>query len=357
MIKYLGSKRALVPVLGAIAEAGQATTAVDLFTGTTRVAQEFKRRGAFVTACDLASYSATLSDCYIATDADQVDREELTAVLAELSALPPKRGYVTRTFCESARFFQPKNGARIDAIRDRLESEYRGHRLFPVLLTSLMLAADRVDSTAGVHMAYLKQWAPRAYNDLELRVPELLPGPGATVVGDAMAMVDRLDPVDLMYLDPPYNQHRYFTNYHIWETLVRWDEPEHYGVACKRADAREDRTRSVFNSRRTMPDALADLFARARAELLVVSYNDESWMDADTMVARLRDAGHEQVQMLAFDHRRYVGARIGIFNPAGVKVGTVARTRNVEYLFLAGDRERVEAAVAGAGATRTALAG
>ena len=49
--------------------------------------------------------------------------------------------------------------------------------------------------------------------------------------------VDELGPVDLMYLDPPYNQHRYFTNYHVWETLVRWDAPEHYGIACKRVDA------------------------------------------------------------------------------------------------------------------------
>ena len=45
---------------------------------------------------------------------------------------------------------------------------------------------------------------------------------------------------DLAYLDPPYNQHRYFTNYHVWETLVAWDAPEHYGVACKRIDARDD---------------------------------------------------------------------------------------------------------------------
>ena len=59
-----------------------------------------------------------------------------------------------------------------------------------------------------------------------------------------------LDPVDLMYLDPPYNQHRYFTNYHVWETLVRWDEPEHYGIACKRVGRPRRRgTRSVFNSK------------------------------------------------------------------------------------------------------------
>ena len=51
-----------------------------------------------------------------------------------------------------------------------------------------------------------------------------------------------------MYLDPPYNQHRYFTNYHVWETLVRWDEPEHYGIACKRVDARDDAPRAACST-------------------------------------------------------------------------------------------------------------
>jgi adenine-specific DNA-methyltransferase len=345
VIKYLGSKRVLVPQLGDIADRVGARTAVDLFTGTTRVAQELKRRGLEVTATDLATYSQVLSDCYIATDAATVDVEELDSALTRLDALPGEPGYFTRTFCEESRFFQPRNGARIDAVREAIEADHRGSPLFPILLTSLMLAADRVDSTTGLQMAYLKEWAPRAHQDLQLRRPELLPGPGATVCGDATLTVDTLPPVDLMYLDPPYNQHRYFTNYHIWETLVRWDEPEVYGVARKRIDARDESTRSVFNSKRTMPAAMADLLCRARAEVVVLSYNDESWVTADEIVAMLRDAGHEDVRMLAFDNKRYVGAQIGIFNPTGEKVGTVARLRNVEYLFVAGPAEKVEAAV------------
>jgi adenine-specific DNA-methyltransferase len=346
VIKYLGSKRALVPVLGDIAERVGARTAVDLFTGTTRVAQELKRRGLAVTATDLATYSQVLSDCYIATDASTVDLQELDNELKRLAALTGRPGYFTRTFCEQSRFFQPKNGARVDVIRDAIE-DHRGSPLFPILLTSLMLAADRVDSTTGLQMAYLKEWAPRAHQDLELRRPELLPGPGATVAGDATATVDVLPAVDLMYLDPPYNQHRYFTNYHIWETLVRWDEPETYGVACKRVDAREDATRSVFNNKRAMPGARAELIRRARAEVVVVSYNDESWVTADQLTRMLRDAGHQTVRMLAFDSKRYVGAQIGIFNPSGEKVGQVARLRNVEYVFVAGPSDKVEAAVTG----------
>lgn len=345
MIKYLGSKRTLVPMLGELATASGARTAVDLFTGTTRVAREFKTRGLEVTAVDTASYSEVLSDCYVATDARMVEVAALDAALARLDALPGRPGYVTRTFCEEARFFQPKNGARIDAIRDAIEADHPvGDPLRPILLAALLLAADRVDSTTGLQMAYLKQWAPRAHNDLVLRRPDLLAGPGHTMAGDAMELIDTLPAVDLAYVDPPYNQHRYFANYHVWETLIRWDAPEHYGVACKRVDARDAATHSVFNSRRTMAGALGDLLGRLRADTVVLSYNDESWLAAETLTGMLRDAGHEEVRMLAFDRRRYVGAVIGIHNRAGDRVGEVRRRRNVEYLFVAGPTEQVAAA-------------
>jgi adenine-specific DNA-methyltransferase len=154
-------------------------------------------------------------------------------------------------------------------------------------------------------------------------------------------------------VDPPYNQHRYFANYHVWETLVRWDAPEHYGVACKRVDVREDETRSVFNSRRTMPAALADVLSRVRARTVILSYNDESWITAEQMEEMLRDAGHEEVEVFAFDSKRYVGAQIGIHSPAGKKVGKVSHLRNTEYVFVAGEAEVVRdvAAALAAGPT------
>lgn len=341
MIKYLGSKRTLVPVLGGIAEAVGAETAVDLFTGTTRVAQEFKRRGLHVTALDTASYAEVLARCYIETDARSVDVTRLRSILEELAALPGRAGYVTRVFCEDSRYFQPHNGQRIDAIREHLADHYAADELLPILLTALLLAADRVDSTTGVQMAYLKQWAPRSYNELDLKMPEMLPGSGRSVRGDALELIETLPPVDLAYLDPPYNQHRYFTNYHVWETLIRWDAPEAYGVARKRIDSRDPETKSAFNSRRQMPDALASVISRVRASTVVVSYNNESWVAPETIVAALRDAGHEDVALLGFDRKRYVGAQIGIHNVHGDKVGRVSHLRNIEYVFVAGRAEAV----------------
>src|ERR1700727_1350982 len=209
MIKYLGSKRRLVPVLTRICQASGATTALDLFTGTTRVAQASKARGVHVTAVDSARYAHTFARTYIETDAAATDVGALQAAVGHLNGIPGKPGYVTETFSHEARFFQPHNAARIDAVRDAIDSEYAGSPLFPLLLTSLIEAADRVDSTTGVQMAYVKQWAPRSAKPLELRVPELLNGPGRAIQGDAVALASAsgsgsdsaLGHFDLAYLD------------------------------------------------------------------------------------------------------------------------------------------------------------
>jgi adenine-specific DNA-methyltransferase len=343
VIKYLGSKRRLVPVLAEMARRAGARSALDLFTGTTRVAQAFKASGVNVTAVDTTRCAAVLAACYVATDCDAVDMHALHRALSELAAEPPRPGYVTETFCHRARFFQPENGQRIDAIREAIARDHAGTVLEPILLTSLLEAADRVDSTTGVQMAYVKSWSDRSFRPLELRVPVLLEGPGCAVRGDACVLAPQLGEFDLAYLDPPYNQHRYEANYHIWETLVAWDSPDHYGVACKRTDVR-DGVRSVFNSRRTMPGALAQVVRDVRAGLLVLSYNDEAWITLGELVEMCRDRGH--VEVLAFNSARYVGARIGIFNPSGVRVGSVGRLRNVEYLVVSGERHDVRHLVA-----------
>jgi adenine-specific DNA-methyltransferase len=351
LIKYLGSKRRLVPALSAIARAAEARTAVDLFTGTTRVAQTFKQAGAHVTAVDTARYAHVFAECYIATDARSVDGSELAAVLARLDGLPGRPGYVTDVFCRESRFFQPDNGARIDAIRDAIARDWAGSPIEPILLTSLIEAADRVDSTTGVQMAYVKQWADRSRQRLRLRVPELLDGVGTAVLGDAVAVAPALPAVDLAYLDPPYNQHRYTANYHVWETLVAWDAPSHYGVACKRSDLRDPATRSVFNARRGMPVALKSVIDALDARILVASCSDEGWVTMEDLREWCAPRGH--IEVLGFDSRRYVGAQIGVFNPQGERVGEPTRMRNVEYLVLCGERalvERCSAAVSEAGA-------
>jgi adenine-specific DNA-methyltransferase len=334
MIKYLGSKRVLLPrILELIEPLEGIRTVLDPFSGTARVAQAFKRRGLTVHANDHNAYAATLATCYVQAERSRW-QSRAERLIAELDALPGGAGWFTETFCVRSRYLQPENGARVDAIRERIAALVLEPELEAIALVSLMEAADRVDSTTGVQMAYLKRWAARSHQPLRLRVPELLPGPGSASCLEAIDAARRVA-ADLAYLDPPYNQHSYLGNYHVWESLVRWDKPEVYGIAMKRMDVRE--RGSAFNRRGTIGAALAEVIAAVQARWILVSFNDEGYLspaDVETMLAT-----RGQVTRVTVPYRRYVGHRIGIYNPEGVKVGVPGPARNRELLFLVDARE------------------
>ena len=133
-----------------------------------------------------------------------------------------------------------------------------------------------------------------------------------------------------MYLDPPYNQHKYVGNYHIWESLVRWDQPEVYGKARKRIDCKT--RRSPFNSRPGIHAALEATLDAIDAPNLLVSFSNEGFLSPEALVALLEPRGHVRVVSRAY--RRYVGAQIGVYSPKGVRVGEVSHLQNTELLFL-----------------------
>ncbi len=329
MIKYLGSKRRLVPrIVDIVGQLEGVETVCDLFSGTSRVGQALKRAGYRVHANDWMTYAYHLAATYVALDAEEFPPERVRPVLDRLNALAGTPGYVTQKFAIEAHYFQPANAARVDAIRDQIEHEDPALR--SLLLTSLMVAADRVDSTTGLQMAYLKQWASRSFNALEMTMPELLPGPGLATQRDAIELAAELE-CDLVYLDPPYNQHSYLGNYHIWESLVRDDQPETYGIANKRIDVRTQK--SPFNLKSSAREAMAELVGSLRTRYLVLSFNDEGYVSREEIEEILGRWGTYTCESVAYP--RYVGAQIGVYNLKGVKVGQPGALTNHEFLFTA----------------------
>jgi len=345
MIKYIGSKRTLLPLIVQAFQAAEGISSVaDLFSGTSRVGHALKGAGFRVFANDHNAYASTLGRCYV-----QANREDhildAKRLIAELNALKGRPGYVTETFCERARYFQPKNGERIDAIREEIARKSLDPETESILLTSLMEAADRVDSTAGVQMAYMKKWAPRSNNDLSLRVPAMLERPKAgkciAQQMDAIEAARALD-ADAVYIDPPYNQHSYLGNYHIWESLVLWDKPEVYGVACKRIDCRL--RQSLFNSKRNFRRVFTDLLQAIQTKYIVISFNNEGYIDRESMEDLLLSCYGEEAQVIILekDYKRYVGAQIGIHNLRGEKVGRISHLKNKEFLYIISRGARVD---------------
>lgn len=333
MIKYLGSKRLLLPDILSAIQGEDVRSVFDVFSGTARVGHYLKKHGYKVVSNDSATYAKVLADCYVKADRDKYIADVERLITEYNSSSGRLAGYFTDTFCIKSKFFQPKNGERVDFIREDIESKSLDPILKSIMLTALMEAADRVDSTCGLQMAYLKEWAPRAEKDLLLRVPDLVPGlpEGVceTYQGDSNDIALTVK-ADAAYIDPPYNQHSYLANYHIWETLCVWDKPVSYGKACKREDVKT--RKSKYNAKKEAADVFADLISKIQSKKIVVSFSDEGFIDRQKMESILSSRG--AVSVITKDYKRYVGAQIGIHNPDGQKVGNVSHLRNKEYIYV-----------------------
>jgi adenine-specific DNA-methyltransferase len=330
MIKYLGSKRKLIDIIhDNIKLHSTGGVIMDAFSGSGRVSYMLKERGYPVIANDHNAYAHTIATCYI--EADTTYETQARILLKELSLVKPQAGYFTDTFCEKSRYIQPKNGAKIDAIREAIEGKDLPIILKCILVTSLIEAADRVDSTVGLQMAYLKKWSKRSHNDLELRLPKLIDGDlRCRALKLEASQAASLFEMDILYLDPPYNQHSYLGNYHIWESLALWDKPEFYGVACKRLDVRE--RKSPFNSKKRVLVGLKEVVEKSKFNTCIMSYNNEGHLKIEQVVDVLTNYG--EVSLLEVDHKRHICSQIGVYDPQGNKVGKAGEKTNKEYLVV-----------------------
>lgn len=337
MFKYLGSKKKILTEILKESRSlcgRQTFDMLDLFSGTARVGHMFKANGCSVISNDHNSYAYTNAICYVQSDAER-HAKDAERLISELNRTTPTPGFITDTYCIKSRFFQPKNGEKIDAIRDKINTLDISLELKSILLVSLIEAADRVDSTTGVQMAYLKSWAKRSFNDLHLRLPQILPrapqGASFAFQMDALECMKRLSSeVDMVYLDPPYNQHKYHSNYHIWETIVLWDSPEVYGKACKRLDGK---TRGGgFYSKKTCKLSFESLVKACSSDFIVVSFNNEGFLDKQDILSVLQE--RFETRVVELDFKRYIGHNIGKHSSSGERLGDSSHSSCIEYLFV-----------------------
>ena len=122
MIKYLGSKRTILPkLLAALNSLDSVNSVLDAFSGTARVGYELKNNGYQVFSNDINTYAHVLAQCHVEAEASAT-AETASRLIAELNQLTGKAGYITATYCLNSRYFQPHNGEKIDAIREQIEA-------------------------------------------------------------------------------------------------------------------------------------------------------------------------------------------------------------------------------------------
>lgn len=328
-IKYIGSKAALLTEIITFVEeqcpTGLPKTLIDVFTGTTRVAQAFRGKGWQLSSSDLSWASEAYAHAFLLRTAESGAR--IPAFIERLRALAGTPGWITTNYCDviSAvgagviKMWKPENGRKADAIRDQIHGwlqtgECTQHEAM-ILVACLIFALDKVDSSVGVQQAYLKTWAARASNPLELVDLPFPPGPiGRHTVGNALTIT--YEPATVAYIDPPYSAHSYSTYYHIWDSITRWDKPA-VGLKTNRRIDRvssaaeyDESMSSAWNSKRTALASFLTLIERLPARFVLVSYNDESLVPLDTLVASLR-ATYTSVVVKMIPYKRNIMAQIG----------------------------------------------
>lgn len=288
-IKYTGSKLKIIPYILKSIEGLDIHTALDAFTGSTRVAQAFAQTGFNTTANDISEWSYVFANCYLKANKPDSFYQKY---IDELNSLPGYIGWFSEHYGgegeEGKRPFQVHNTMRLDAIRDRIEEYGLEYEDKCVLLTSLILAMDSVDNTLGHYAAYLSGWSPRSYNTIKLVLPQRFPikTENTVVKGDVFDIIKK--PYDLVYFDPPYGSNnekmppsrvRYASYYHIWKTIILNDHPILFGKANRREDSRDTSSPSVFEEFRKNEDgtfiamqAIKKMIEETNAHYILLSY-------------------------------------------------------------------------------------
>jgi len=264
-IKYMGSKRRIAPYIVAMLEeqSRPIKSVFDGFSGSTFVSQYLANSGYFVHSSDLAIWSKVIGECFLNPNRD---KQYYANLINHLNNLKPVSGWFTSNYggnpseVAGKKPWQIHNTMKLDAIREEIDSisEDEGDKY--VLLTSLMLALDKVDNTLGHYAAYLGKWSPRSFNNVVLEVPKFSLNSGRHLVtqGDIFQTVSS-NQCDVAYFDPPYGSNnelmppsrvRYNAYYHIWKTICLNDKPTLFGVNGRRDDSRDEAS-SVFEEFRT----------------------------------------------------------------------------------------------------------
>lgn len=349
IITYLGNKRRLLDFIGqAVAGVrrqlgGRKLRCFDAFSGSGIVSRYLKQHAEELFANDLEDYSRVLNTCYLA-NSDTVRAANLPKLHAELlreidANLSP--GLLAELYapqddariCPGERvFYTRRNAIYLDTARRCIEQ--LPEHLRPYFLAPLLCEASVHTNTAGIFKGFYKnrqgvgQFGGTGANALQrILAPIRLPLPVFShfdcahhvLQGDAASMAAELPELDFAYLDPPYNQHPYGSNYFMLNLLLRYKRPENLS---RISGIPADWNRSAYNKRAMVHQALSQLLGALPARFVLISYNSEGFITLPEMKALLQAFG--KVKLMQTDYATFRGCR-----------NLRARALNVkEYLFL-----------------------
>ncbi len=292
-MRYIGGKTKILPFLDKIIsdKVKNALTFCDLFSGTGCVGRFFKNKYKIISN-DLMYFSYLINFASIelneAPEFKSLGFNPIDYMNDRFKAMSEKSfgGLFEREYSEvSGRlYFSLSNARRIDFARCQIDNWKKENKLenreYLYLAACLVESIPFVSNISGTYGAYNKFWDKRAEKDFFVRKIDVFDNKQKNKCfnRNANELIREIDG-DILYLDPPYNTRQYISNYHILETLARWDAPEIVGKTGLRKDRNE--LKSEYCKKKRASKVLADLIENAQFNYILLSYNTEGIIPVD----------------------------------------------------------------------------
>jgi len=370
LIPYIGNKRKLLDIIHQAIKLTNIEngTFVDLFSGSTVVSRFAKKLGFRVLSNDWEPYSEQIAIGTVVLN--EIPKFKNLGgskkVFDLLNNVVPVEDYVTKHLCptddeklnheKDRLFFMRKNGMKIDAMRELIskwvEEDKISQTEFSYLMASLLYSVSYVSNTSGVFKGFHRGWGGsngtakyRICSDISLKPPILFNNDrdNISIREDAGVLVNRLTEIlgeipDIIYLDPPYNQHPYGSNYHVLNSVTLWDKPNFPEKITRgtksaiRLDWRTER-KSAYNSRPKAVQEFQELIDNISSKFILTSYSTEGNIPLNDMMKILGSKGS-----LRIVKREYVRYRV---SPTRLS----PKPRNVEFVVITDTNSKPESEV------------
>lgn len=315
-MRYIGSKKLLLADIERVIDENikDAESFCDIFSGTVCVGDYFKKRYKIITN-DLLYFSFCIQKALIENN-NVPDFKKLGFSPVEyfnnlntdkLNDLPQENRFCVNNYSPSgSRMYLSENNAlKIDFIRNKIndwrdkciisESEYY------YLIAVLVEAIPFVSNISGTYGAYNKFWDKRSMNDLVLKDIEIFDNKKENRAYnlDGNELVKQISG-DILYIDPPYNKRQYSSNYHLLETVAKYDNPNLKGVT----GLRENEIKSDYCKKNVVLKTFEDLIKNAKFKHIILSYSSEGIMAVNDIESVLRKYGTDY-KLYEIDYRRF----------------------------------------------------
>ena len=335
LITYLGNKRSLLNFIGGKIQVIQKRLQkdklkmFDVFSGSGIVARFFKQYSELLIVNDLEKYSKLINECYLSNE-DELDihalRKYYHEILAELRS-NLRTGIISELYAPADDnnikagervFFTSRNAMYIDTARQLITQIPDNMQKF--FLAPLLSEVSVHANTSGVFKGFYKEKETgtgqfggsnkdalsRIKGDIELPFPVFSNYNSETVIcnDDANKIIQNLPEVDVAYLDPPYNQHPYGSNYFMLNLVLDYKYPENIS---KVSGIPDNWNRSFYNKEKKAYTALKVLVENIKSKFVLISFNSEGFIKLEQMTDMLNKIG--KVEVMEKKYNAFRGSR------------------------------------------------